>query len=158
MEIIKESDEFRHFINLLIEVAKKSTCKRSKCGSVIIANNEIIGQGYNSMPCDAVGDCFKDNLSPNFKSDKTCCVHAEQRAIMDALKNKNHSMIHGSSLLFIRLDENGNPKHSGNPYCSICSKMALDVGIGKFVLWHKEGWTAYNTNEYNEFTFGYGSD
>ena len=58
-------------------------------------------------------------------------------------------------LFFIRLDENDEPKHSGKPYCSICSKMALDAGIKKFVLWHKEGWTAYDTKEYNDLTFQY---
>lgn len=41
-------------------------------------------------------------------------------------------MLEGSILFFIRLDENDNPKRSGEPYCTICSKSALDVGISKF--------------------------
>ncbi len=155
-EILVENDNLKQIIDVLIEIAKASTCKRSKCGSVIV-NNEysIIGEGYNSMPCHEEGECFKDSLSPTFKSDKTCCIHAEQRDIMDALKKEWRDQIKGSTLFFIRLDENNNPKHSGNPYCSICSKMALDVGISKFVLWHKEGWTAYDAKEYNEITFQY---
>lgn len=151
MNIIEED---KKIISRLIDVAKKATCKRSKCGSVIVNNGIIIGEGYNSMPCNEVGDCFKESLAPTFKSDKTCCIHAEQRAIMDAL-SKNSEQIKGSTLLFIRLDENDNPKYSGDPYCSICSKMSLDVGIESFVLYHKEGWTSYNTKEYNEITFQY---
>ena len=155
MCLLKEDDNLNFLTSYLIKVAKMATCKRSKCGSIIVANGIILGEGFNSMPCDGTGECFKDNLAPTFKSDRSCCVHAEQRAIMNALKNKWRDQIKGSTLFFIRLDENDNPKHSGAPYCSICSKMALDVGISNFVLWHKEGWTSYNTKEYNEQTFQY---
>lgn len=149
----------------LLKQAKKSTCERSKCGSVIIASdinslnkrNIIIGLGYNSMPFNVVDQCFKDDLSPTFKSDKTCCVHAEQRAIMDMLsKHENFYTSHNSTiLLFIRLNENDEPKYSGEPYCSICSKMALDAGINYFGLWREHGWDLYETKEYNELTFKY---
>jgi deoxycytidylate deaminase len=155
MELIKETIELTKIVYDLVETAKLASCKRSKCGSLIVSpNGNIIGRGYNSMPCDLSGECFKESLSPTFKSDKTCCIHAEQRAIMDALKNSPNDII-GSTLYFIRLDDNDNPKYSGDPYCSICSKIALDVGINKFTLWHKQGWTAYDTYEYNNLTFQY---
>lgn len=148
-EIIDIGD---YLFGVLIDTARKASCCRSKCGSIIINGDKIIGKGYNSQPCDIEGECFKDDLSKDFKSDKTCCIHAEQRAIFDALKN-NPNEVSGSTLLFIRLDENNNPKHSGEPYCTICSKMALDVGIKSFCLWHKEGWTSYETNYYNKLSF-----
>lgn len=151
-EIIEVSDA--HF-DLLISMAKESMCHRSKCGSILLdSNNNMIGAGWNSQPCEVSGECFKDSLASGFKSDKTCCVHAEQRAIVNTLKTNPH-LIKDSTLLFIRLDENGQPKHSGQPYCTICSKMALDVGVSKFALWHKEGWTAYETKYYNELSFQY---
>jgi len=87
-------------------------------------------------------------------TDKTCCVHAEQRAIMDALRNHPKEMI-GSTLYFIRLYEDWNMSFSGKPYCTICSKMALDVGISEFVLWHKNGIVAYSTEEYNLISYRY---
>ncbi len=164
MRILKEHN-LDILMDNLVAVASNSTCKRSKCGSIICRGDittedvnqkwfgEIIGRGYNSMPCGEDKECFKDNLSPTFKSDKTCCVHAEQRAIMDALTKENGELIIGSTLFFIRLDENDQPKHSGDPYCSICSKMALASGVSQFVLWHKQGWTAYDTKEYNDLTF-----
>lgn len=155
MNILVEDFNLDYLIFHLVKVAQMSKCRRSKCGSIIVADNKlIIGEGYNSMPCNLDGDCFKDSLSDTFKSDKTCCVHAEQRAIMDALSKFPNKII-GSTLYFIRLDDDGNPKHSGSPYCSICSKMALDSGISNFVLWHKEGWTSYDTKEYNDITFQY---
>lgn len=138
-------------------IALLSTCKRSKCGSVITTghnDNDVIGVGCNSMPCDLNSVCFKDNISEGFKSDKSCCVHAEQRAILEAVKDYPEK-IKGSTLYFVRLDEQGNIKKSGAPYCTICSKMALDVGILLFVLWHEKGITIYNTKEYNEISFMY---
>lgn len=138
--------------NQLVEVAKNSTCCRSKCGSIILSDEEVIGIGYNSQPCNVVGECFKDDLDKDFKSDKTCCIHAEQRAIFEALKNHPDKIV-GSTLFFIRLDEHDHAKRSGEPYCTICSKMALDVGISKFCLWHAEGWTAYDTDYYNRLSF-----
>ena len=156
MRILEENDDLSFVTNLMIEFAKLSTCKRSKCGSIIVANRALtIGKGQNSMPCHEVGECFKDSLHTSFKSDRTCCMHAEQRAIIDALQGPFSRWVRGSTLFFIRLDENNNPVHAGKPYCSICSKMALDVGIKWFVLWHKDGWTAYDTKEYNDLTFQY---
>jgi len=97
MVVLPENDNLRLIVDHLIEIAKLSTCKRSKCGSVIVVDDSfIIGDGYNSMPCNVTGECFKENLSPTFKSDKTCCVHAEQRAIMDALKGRWNHRIKGS--------------------------------------------------------------
>lgn len=144
----------------VIEEAKLATCCRSKCGSIIVPSGiypigpYIIGRGHNSMPCNVEGSCFKDDLPSDFKSDKTCCVHAEQRAIMNALAT-NASYVPGSTLFFIRLDENDQPKVSGDPYCTICSKMTLDVGIKYFCLYRSNGWVAYETEYYNWLSYQY---
>ncbi len=118
MVVLPENDSLRLIVNHFIEIAKISTCKRSKCGSVILVDDSfIIGHGYNSMPCNITGECFKDTLAPTFKSDRTCCVHAEQRAIMDALKGKWNNQIKGSTLFFIRLDHEDRP-------CAAASRTA----------------------------------
>ena len=105
-----------------IQVALNSTCYRSKCGSVIVKDNTIIGRGFNSPPQNKTLDhCFKEYLPVNVKSDKTCCVHAEQRAIMNALRNNPNKII-DSILYFIRLDRDNNPTKADKPYCTICSR------------------------------------
>ena len=71
---------------------------------------------------------------------------------MNALK-KNPDKLSGSRLYFIRLDDNGTSSRAGKPYCTICSKMALDVGIAEFVLWHDKGVCVYDTEEYNALSF-----
>ena len=96
-------------------VALGSTCERSRCGSVIIKDDEVIGAGFNSPPSEGQRRCnHKKSSYHNKVTDKTCCVHAEQRAIMDALR-RNPDKIEGSRLYFIRLKEGATSK-SGKPY------------------------------------------
>jgi len=146
-----------NFFTETVTIAKKATCTRSKCGSIIVSGDEIIGTGYNSPPHDDETERRCENKKDTYHkkvTDKTCCIHAEQRAIIDALKN-NSDKLAGSRLYFIRLDDEGNPSRAGKPYCTICSKMALDVGIAEFVLWHDDGIRVYDTHEYNNLSFQY---
>lgn len=159
MRILKDSekDKAQKFIDKAIIEAKNSTCNRSKCGSVIVKNNEIIGKGHNSPPnnLESQRRCAVKKEQYHTKvTDRTCCVHAEQRAIINAL-SKNQDKIKDSIIYFIRLNEKNEPINAGNPYCTICSKMALDTEIKEFVLWHEQGITAYNTEEYNKSSYNF---
>ncbi len=153
-----QAQEAWAYIELAAIVAQDSTCHRSQCGSIIVKNELIIGKGYNSPPGgERIDECFKDKLPPSFKSDRTCCMHAEERAVMDALRN-HADKIEGSRLYFIRLSGEGKPVQAGLPYCTICSKMTLEAKVGEFVLWHEQGICVYNTTEYNELSFLYGGN
>ena len=66
---------------------------------------------------------------------------------------KNPKRVKDSRLYFIRLGEFGDKIQAGDPYCTICSKMTLDVGISEFVLFRKEGICVYDSKEYNELSF-----
>ena len=153
----KSKQDVLGFIRHTAEIAQNSTCLRSKCGSVIVKDGEIIGEGFNSPPQNlrSQNRCLrKHELKKGFKSDKTCCIHAEQRAIMDALK-RNAEKLSGSRLYFIRLNDKDEIAFAGKPYCTICSKMALDSGIKAFVLFHAEGIGVYDMEEYNDLSFSY---
>lgn len=138
------------------KMAAKALCLKAKCGTVIVKNGEIIGAGYNAPPLNKEENrrCDKEFGSGKPKYDKTCCLHAEWRAIMDALM-KNSEKLKGSKLYFTRMDENGKIKKSGQPYCTVCSRLALDASIEKFVLWHEEGIGEYPTDEYNRLSYEY---
>ena len=138
--------------------AQKAMCERRKCGSIVVsAEGEVIGRGWNGPPAGDKSQrrCGrKSELHPYFKSDKTCCVHAEWRAIFEALRNVPEKIV-GSTLYFAACDEKGEHVFAGRPYCTICSKMALDVGIAWFGLWHEEGIRLYDTREYNDLSFAW---
>jgi deoxycytidylate deaminase len=159
MYILKDHDHEKalKILSQVQEIAQKATCTRSRCGSIIIKDDEVIGQGFNTPPAglDSQRRCSNSKDSYHSKvTDKTCCVHAEQRAIMDALRNHPDKIV-GSRLFFVRLGENGQAKTSRKPYCTICSKMALDTGVKEFVLWQTEGFCAYDTAEYNSLSYEY---
>lgn len=145
------------FMQQAAEIAQKATCERSKCGCIIVKAGKIIGKGFNSPPQDLESQrrCRCDKAQYHRKiTDKTCCIHAEQRAILDALKSAP-DQLSGSDLYFIRLDQEGKISKAGEPYCTICSKMALEVEIRNFHLWHEEGIVAYDTEEYNSLSYQY---
>lgn len=156
----EEHEKALEYIVKASRLAKNSTCLRSKCGSYIVKNNEIIGEGINSPPGNLESqrrcNCSKDSYDKKV-TDKTCCIHAEKRAIFDALR-RNPEKLNGSTLYFTRIDEKGDLVYSGRPYCTGCSKDALDVGISEFVLMHEDGICAYDTEEYNNLSFQFRDD
>lgn len=141
-----------------IEEAKKATCERRKCGSVVVSvDGEILGRGWNGPPAgdETQRRCGrKHELDPGFKSDKTCCPHAEWRAIFVALQYRPDDVM-GATLYFAAVDEVGNHVFAGEPYCTICSKIALDVGLSWFGLWHETGIRLYGTRECNDVSFAW---
>jgi deoxycytidylate deaminase len=149
----KEEKEAKKWMREASRSALSSTCLRAMCGSVIVKDGKVIGRGFNSLPGNKRPErCLKDDLPAGFKSDRTCCIHAEDRAISDALI-AHPKEIRGSRIYFIRLNTSGKREFAGNPYCTTCSKRALDAGIAEFALWHKEGICIYDTEEYNRLSF-----
>ena len=153
----KEEQDGVKWMQKAAKVATKALCLKAKCGTVIVKNNKIIGQGYNAPPLDdpknrTCLDKYSYPGKPEF--DRTCCIHSEWRAIFDAFR-KNPKKLKGSRLFFTRVDENGNIKKSGEPYCTTCSRMALDAGIKEFLLWQEKGIAAYPTDEYNRLSYTY---
>ena len=152
-----ELETIRTFFEAAAAVARNATCHRAKCGTVIVADGETIGEGYNGPAFDDEANRTCDNeydLSVKPKYDKTCCTHAEWRAILDACKN-NADKIGGSVLYFMRVDEEGNFTDAGEPYCTTCSRMTLESGIRQFALWNADGADIYGAAEYNRISYEY---
>jgi deoxycytidylate deaminase len=152
-----EEKQARMWMEKAWEIAQHASCERSKCWSVVVKDWVCIWAWYNSpaKELESQRRCSADKMSYHRKvTDKTCCIHAEQRALFDALRN-HPEQIEWSILYFIRLDKDWNLSRAGKPYCTICSKMALELWVAEFVLWHDEGITAYNTEEYNLLSYQY---
>lgn len=151
-----ERDQAEHFMQEAVLVARQAICDDAHCGAVIVKDGEIVGRGFNAPPTGTkTKRCHIPKTAYHARvTDKTCCVHAEVRAVMDALRSHPGKLAH-ATLYFIRVDERGEKKYSGMPYCTLCSKLVLDAGIETFVLWHEAGITSYEAAEYNELSFAY---
>jgi deoxycytidylate deaminase len=138
------------------KAAEKALCLKAKCGTVIVAGGEIIGAGYNAPPLDNPDNrtCLEPYSPGKTGFDRTCCMHAEWRAILDASR-RNPDRLPGSTLYFSRVDVDGAIKKAGDPYCTVCSRFALDAGIAEFLLWNETGICAYPTDEYDRLSYAY---
>lgn len=155
-------DEFKTilpFFKSAASEAAKATCKKGHCGSVIVKDGEIIGRGFAHPPKNQESNrtCLNDDAydytrKPRF--DKTCCVHAEWAAILDAAKHAGDK-INGARLYFIRLDENGDFTGGGRPYCTVCSRLSMESGIAEFALYHDGGANIYESGEYDRISYDY---
>lgn len=151
--------EADRFLLLAARVASSNGCQRSLCGAVIVSRGgEVIATGYNSPPggLESQRRCqlTDADFSERFHSDRTCCVHAEQRAIMAALRQQPHLLPH-SRLYFGRCGVVGQLLYSREPRCTSCSKLILDVGIDMVVMSRSEGITVYSAVEFNDLSFAY---
>ena len=154
-----ELEALRKFFESAAEVANDATCMRAKCGSVIVSRDgSILGAGYNAPPlgdesqrtCEVTWD-----LEKKPKYDKTCCIHAEWNAVIDALKNSSADQVNGSTLYFMRVDDAGNFTDAGEPYCTTCSRFTMQAGVAQFALWNDEGADVYALPEYNMLSYKY---
>jgi len=146
-----------HYFKEAGVVATQATCHRARCGSVIVSRDDIIiGRGFNAPPlgdetqrqCDIE---YRTDRKP--KSDKTCCVHAEWNAIIDALRNYP-DQVEGSTLYFMRIDDDNSFTEAGDPYCTVCSRLALQSGIAEFGLWNG-GPQMIDTKNYNLISYDF---
>ncbi|MFZ1626698.1 MAG: deaminase, partial [Candidatus Moraniibacteriota bacterium] len=136
MRILEGAEKYKaeQYIQEAATLARKAGCGDAHCGAVIVKKSEIIGRGFNSPPmgtsanrCQVPKSVYHSKVT-----DKTCCIHAEIRAIRDALR-RGPDQLAGSALYFVRIDEQGQTKRSGDPYCTLCSKLVLDAGIQTFI-------------------------
>lgn len=152
-----DGKEVNEYFEAAAELARQATCHRAKCGSVIVKDGEIIGRGYNAPPggdemqrmCDVE---FDTENKPKY--DKTCCVHAEWNAILDACKT-NADKIGGSALYFMRVDAQGNFTDAGEPFCTVCSRLTMQSGVKEFALWNGGSADIYEAGEYNQKSYAY---
>lgn len=146
--------------DLVVELARRSMCLSSKCGAILVREDLeglLIGHGYNAPPGDSekhrrCGRTRPSALKP--KADRTCCQHAEKRALFEALRAFPTAVV-GATMYFTRVNEQNEPVPSGRPYCTGCSKDALDLGVSGWVLWHGDGPRWYSASQYNDLSHEY---
>ena len=148
-------------------IAMLAQCQKAHCGAVLVSPvafthagqdalfaGSLLAYGFNGPPQNdpayrKCGSILPSKIHP--KADRTCCVHAEARALFAASRDR----LAGATLYFARVDAKGSLDPSGRPYCTGCSKLALDLGVRKWVLWHAGGPREYFADEYNHLSHEY---
>ena len=120
----------KQYFTLAGTIATEATCHQAHCGSVIVAKDKtVIGRGYNAPP---FGDESQRRCAATYHPDK----------------------IVGSTLYFMRVDSDGEFTQAGQPYCTVCSRLALQSGIKTFGLWNN-GPQMIDTKQYNLLSYDY---
>ena len=106
-----------YFIEITLDVAKRSTCNRAQVGAIIVKEKRILTTGYNGAPrglphcldagCEIMdGHCVRT-------------LHAEQNAIIQAA-------LHGVSV-------EGGTIYTTHQPCHTCAKMIINAGLTRVV-------------------------
>ncbi len=81
----QELEEAERFMEEAAKEAEKSLCKKSKRGTVIVKDGEIIGRGHNQVTLDEYcNPCIREDIHDNSRVELCSAIHAEQAALMDA--------------------------------------------------------------------------
>ena len=111
------------FMELAVNLAKRSHCIKRHVGAVLTKDTRIISIGYNGPPagthnCD---DEWPDKGCPrDSKGRCSLAIHAEQNAILYAVKNK--TSVEGSTL-YVTLAP-----------CLACARVIYSAGVEKVIF------------------------
>lgn len=151
-----EEKEALRWIDETARVATQSLCLRASCGSIIVKNGELISEGFNSPPQNdpKLRTCLNEYEIPaGFRHDRTCCIHAEQRAIQNAYKSGKD--IKGARIYFVAIDKAGNKIKATDMKCTICSRAVLDASMPEFAFYTEEGVRVYDADEVDRLSYEY---
>ena len=110
------------FMELAVNLAKRSHCIKKHVGAVLTKDTRIISIGYNGPPA-GTHNCDEEfpehGCSRDSKGSCSLAIHAEQNAILYAVKNK--ASVEGSTL-YVTLAP-----------CLPCARIIYSMGISKMV-------------------------
>ncbi|WP_162340461.1 MULTISPECIES: deoxycytidylate deaminase [Cyclobacterium] len=110
------------FMELAVSLAQRSHCIKKHVGAVLTKDTRIISIGYNGPPsgthnCDE--EFPEEGCSRDSKGSCSLALHAEQNAILYAVKNK--ATVEGSTL-YVTLAP-----------CLPCARIIYSMGISKVI-------------------------
>ncbi|HLW20844.1 MAG TPA: dCMP deaminase family protein [Cyclobacteriaceae bacterium] len=111
------------FMELAVNLAKRSHCIKKHVGAVLAKDTRIISIGYNGPPA-GTHNCDEEfpttGCSRDSKGSCSLALHAEQNAILYAVKNS--ATVEGSTL-YVTLAP-----------CLACARIIYSMGIAKVVF------------------------
>lgn len=129
--IQNEKDEY--FMSIARQEANKSRCVRRRVGAILVKNGKIVSKGYNGVPYDLIDCssqvmCFKvaNGIKSGAEVDEKNCrvLHAEQFAIVNAMKKTNIEPLTGATL------------YCTEQPCSKCALLIVAADIREVIYEH----------------------
>jgi dCMP deaminase len=112
-----------YWMNIVNDVATRSTCSRRQIGALVVKNDVIVSTGYNGAPkgfphCLDVG-CRRDklNIASGERHEECVGVHAEQNALLQAGRDADNATLYVNAFP-----------------CKICAKLIINAGITRVVI------------------------
>jgi dCMP deaminase len=117
--------------DVVIRFSKQSRCQRTHVGCIIVKDDFMIGEGWNSPPKNQVPQACERCKDPELKSGERLqdgvCVHAEANAI-------GHCAKHGRAT-------QGADIYCTHFCCKYCADLIISAGIKNFYyLKEYPGW------------------
>jgi dCMP deaminase len=112
-----------YWMNIVNDVAMRSTCLRRQIGALVVKNDVIVSTGYNGAPkgfphCLDV-ECRRDklNIASGERHEECVGVHAEQNALLQAGRDAEGATLYVNAFP-----------------CKICAKLIINAGITRVVI------------------------
>jgi len=145
--------DHEEFMKAAWDEAEKAKCHKSHFGAVIVKDGNILARGHNEPVGEPCQVCLRKekNIGGGLNSELCFSVHAEQNALLQALKEKKDI---SNALMYIGHIKNGEKKKfSGKPFCTVCSRLIAASGLKGVVLWMGNDYAFLSANEFNEESF-----
>lgn len=134
-----------YYLDIALQISKRSTCLKRHYGCVIVRNDEIIATGYNGSPRGEINCCdiwkCKRMDKPHNSGDYSDChsVHAEQNAMLEVARK---DMI--GATMYLAGEEYKKEYEDGSLACKfveikdaspcpICTRMIVNAGITSII-------------------------
>lgn len=124
------------------ELASNSDCKKMKFGSVIVLDEEIIGEGYNHVAHPSRKDscCLRKGVKSGTRLELCNAMHSEQSSMINA-HHRGHADLSNVTLYVGGIFPDGKRLIKREPglYCTFCARPMAEERINKVVVPTKIG-------------------
>jgi len=118
------------FMNLALDLAKRSHCIKAQVGAVLVKDTRIISIGYNGPPADT-HNCDEEwpehGCPRDSKGSCSLALHAEENAILFAVKNG--AQLEGATL------------YTTLSPCLSCARLIFSSGVKK--VYYQKSYAEY---------------
>ena len=129
--------DHERWMNEAWRASEKSSCLKTHVGAVIVKDEKMIASGANVLPDGSkCKSCPREGLASGEKAELCTAIHAEQEALMDALRK--HVDVKGA-VMYVGKIKRGVKEPATKMFCPWCSKLVLASGLSGIIFYAPGG-------------------